>query len=221
MSEQMGNQERREVSGFHSLRFMGMGKVALTQGDHEELVIDAQPEIRQRITTEVRDGVLIVDYDEDWKDWSGIRALSGDKIVFNLVMREIKSLALSGVGGLDCARINCDTLDLSVNGPGLITVGTVQCNGLKLSISGVGAIDIAGTATDLGVNISGAGTVRASRLEAESGVVKLAGVGTATVWVKNSLDASISGAGVIEYYGNPQINEHNSGLGMLKYLGKR
>ena len=65
------------------------------------------------------------------------------------------------------------------------------------------------------------GVLEAVCISVEKGTVKLAGVGTATVWVKNNLDASISGAGVIEYYGNPQISEHNSGLGMLKYLGKR
>ena len=82
-------------------------------------------------------------------------------------------------------------------------------------------MDLAGSAANLEVALSGAGTVKASRLETDKAVVRLSGVGTATLWAKETLDASISGAGVIEYYGKPQITEHTSGLGVLKYLGAR
>ena len=80
MSDNYNNQEKREVSGFSALMFRGMGRIDLIQDDHEELVIEAQPEIRSRIKTEVREGTLHIDYDEDWKDWTGIRTLSGDKL---------------------------------------------------------------------------------------------------------------------------------------------
>lgn len=221
MSDQFGSQEKREVSGFSALMFRAMGKVELVQGDHEELVIVAQPEIRSRIKTEVRDGVLYIDYQEDWKDWSGLRRLSGDKILFKLTMRDINSIYLTSVGSLDSGRIESPNLALSITGPGLVTIGTVKTTSLAVNLSGLGAIDVAGQTEEMTATLSGAGSFKAGRLEAEKVSVKLSGVGTATVWAKSALDASISGAGIIEYYGSPQITQSNTGLGTLKQLGNR
>jgi len=221
MSDNYNTQEKREVSGFSALMFRGMGRIDLTQGDHEELVIDAQPEIRSRIKTEVREGTLHIDYDEDWKDWTGIRTLSGDKIVFRLVMRDINAISVSGVGSLDAPRIETGSLSLAITGPGLLTVGELKTTSLAASLSGVGAIDVAGTSDELSVTLSGAGSFKGGRLQAGKASVRLSGVGSATVWAKETLEASISGAGVIEYYGSPQLAQSNTGLGMLKFMGNR
>ena len=150
---------------FRDCNFKGVGKIELVQGDHDELVIDALPEVRSRIHTDVRDGILVIYYESDWLDWSGVRILGGEKIIFRLMMRDIKSLSISGVGNLDAARIESDQLAISLHGPGMITIGTVQVKNLALTLSGVGSMDIAGTVPDLNVVISGAGTVKASRLE--------------------------------------------------------
>jgi len=221
MSDQYMNQERRDVSGFSRLLFKGVGKIELEQGDHEELTIEANQEVLSRIHTDVQDGLLTIHYESDWKDWTGVRFLGGDKIVFHLMMREIKSIAISGVGNIDAARIASDQLELSLSGPGIMTIGTLNVGTLKLDLSGVGSMDLAGSAANFDLALSGAGTVKASRLEADRVTVRLSGVGTATLWAKTILDTSISGAGVIEYYGKPQITEKSSGLGVLKYLGAR
>jgi len=217
----MSTEEKRDVSGFNALVFKGMGRVDLVQGDHEELVIEAQPEIRSRIQTTVENGTLLIDYNEDWKDWTGFRTLSGDKIRFRLMMREITSLSLAGVGSLDSARVEAPALSLAISGPGLMTIGTLKANRLDASLAGVGSLDVAGSVDEVNITLSGAGSYKAGRLESVKTDIRLSGVGTATVWAKEELNASISGAGVIEYYGSPRISQSNSGLGMLKFMGNR
>jgi len=221
MSDSFANTEKREVSGVNTLVFKGMGRVDLVQGDHEELEIEAQPEIRSRIRTLVEGKTLTIDYDEDWKDWTGIRALSGDKIRFHLTMREIAGLSIAGVGSLDCPKVETESLDLSISGPGLLTIGTVEAKRLSITLSGVGSMDLAGRVDELNAALSGAGSFKAPRLEATIANVRLSGVGSATVWAKEVLNATISGAGVIEYYGNPKIAQSNTGLGVLKFMGNR
>ncbi|HOW91761.1 MAG TPA: head GIN domain-containing protein [Anaerolineaceae bacterium] len=221
MTDQMSTEEKRDVSGFNALVFKGMGRVDLVQGDHEELVIEAQPEIRSRIQTTVENGTLLIDYNEDWKDWTGFRTLSGDKIRFRLMMREITSLSLAGVGSLDSARVEAPALSLAISGPGLMTIGTLKANRLDASLAGVGSLDVAGSVDEVNITLSGAGSYKAGRLESVKTDIRLSGVGTATVWAKEELNASISGAGVIEYYGSPRISQSNSGLGMLKFMGNR
>ncbi len=44
---------------------------------------------------------------------------------------------------------------------------------------------------------------------------------SATVWVDKELDASISGAGSVNYYGDPSVQEQISGAGDVKGLGEK
>jgi hypothetical protein len=221
MENTPNNKETRSVAGFTGFQFKGVGKIELTQGDHDELVIEAAPDICSRVHTDVREGILIITYDADWMDWTGIRMIESGPIIFHLMMKEIKSLGISGVGTLDAAKVETDNLRLALSGPGSMTIGTLKTTSLKVELSGVGAIDVAGTTVDQDVNLSGAGNFKSSRLESVNTTIKLSGVGNATVWVKETMDVSISGAGAVEYYGSPKITQKISGLGVLKYLGNR
>jgi len=221
MDNSNNNTESRPVSGCTGLQFKAVGKIIVTQGENEGLVIQADPEIRSRVQTEVKDGILVVSYDSDWKDWTGLNFIDKGVATFSLTLKDIKSLAISGVGNLDSASIISDSLSLSLSGPATMTFGTLTVNSLKVDMSGVGSIDVAGKCLDQNINLSGAGSYKASRLESDRATVKLSGVGSATVLVNETLDASISGAGAVEYYGNAKTTQKISGIGVLKYLGTR
>jgi hypothetical protein len=221
MDNQNNNQESRPVAGINGLKFRAVGKIILTQGDQESLVIHADPEIRARIHTEILDGILVISYDSDWKDWTGLNFLDRGVSTFNLTMKNINSIAISGVGNLDAASITTGSLSLTLSGPATMTVGTLQANLLNVEMSGVGSIDLAGKCADQVVSLSGAGSYKAPRLESQRTMVKLSGVGNATVWANEALEASISGAGAVEYYGAARITQKVSGIGVLKYLGNR
>jgi hypothetical protein len=214
-------QEVFSVSGFSGIQFKAVGKILLSQGVADSLTIEADPETRSHIHAEVIDGVLRITQDTDWRDWTGFRLIDRGVTTFHIVMKEIKNLAISGVGTLDCAEIISDTLTLTISGPGTMTIGTVQLVSLMAEISGVGSVDIAGKCTDQTVSLSGAAHYKASRLTSTHATVRLSGVGNATVWANESLDAAISGAGSIEYYGEAKVNQKVSGLGVIKYLGAR
>jgi hypothetical protein len=44
---------------------------------------------------------------------------------------------------------------------------------------------------------------------------------SATVWVDKELNASISDAGSVSYYGDPSVQEYISGAGGVKGLGEK
>lgn len=221
MENSTNNQVVIPVSGFNGLQFRSVGKILLTQGETEGLTIQADPEILGRIHSEVKDGVLWITQDTDWKDWTGFRIVDKGFTTYQIAMKEIKSLAISGVGNLDCPEIKSDTLSLTLSGPGTMTIGTLKVDSLKIDISGVGSMDIAGSCTEQTVSLSGAGNYKGSRMESTRSIVKLSGVGNAVIWANESLDASLSGAGVIEYYGDAKVTQKVSGLGVIKYLGAR
>ncbi len=221
MEQQDNNSEIRPLTGFSGIQFKAIGKILLNQGPADAISIQADPEIRARIQTEVKNGVLEIKYFSDWKDWTGINLIDKGVPTFNITMQEIKSIQLTGVANLDAASIVVDALDLKVSGPATVTVGTLTVNRLLVEMSGVGSVDLAGKCLEQTVTLSGAGNYQTSRLESERASVKLSGVGSATVWAKESLDVNISGAGSVEYYGPVQVSQKITGIGVLKYLGDR
>ena len=214
-------QEKRPVSNFSKLNFKAVGKIILTQGSIEELVIEAIPEICARIKTEVIDDTLIIQYSHDWKDWIDGHLLSADSIIFHLTMKNITDLSLSGPGNLSGEKLISDSMTLSLRGPGLIHLSDLSLNTLNVNLSGVGSIDLSGKANFQDVKVSGAGSFTAESLETGQSKVDLSGVGNARIWSKDSLEVNISGAGGVEYFGNPLVKQHISGVGMLKSLGNR
>jgi len=221
MTNQPENQEVIPVSGFNGIHFKAVGKIMLSQGETEGLTIQADPEVRARIHTEVKDGILWITQETDWKDWTGFRLIDKGMTIYHVTMKEIKSLTVSGVGSVDSAEINSDSLSFTLSGPGTVTVGNVKANTLNLEISGVGSVDIAGKCTEQYLTLSGAGSYQGTRMETQRTIIKLSGVGNARVWANEMLDATISGAGGIEYYGEAKVNQKVSGLGVIKYLGAR
>jgi len=222
MDNSLNNQETRPLTGFHSIQFKAIGRIMLSQGANESFSIQADPEIRERVNTEVKDGVLIVKYYSDWKDWTGLNLIDKGMAVFHITMKDIRSITIAGVGNLDASSITSDALSLAVSGPATMTVGTLTVNTLKVDMSGVGSIDLGGKCLEQNLTLSGAGNYRAPRLESERATVKLSGVGNASLWATESLDVNISGAGGVEYYGSPKtVNQKISGIGVLKYLGNR
>ncbi len=221
MEANINNQEVIAVSGFNGIHFKAVGKIMLSQGDTDNLTIQADPEVRARIHAEVKEGTLWITQETDWKDWTGFRLIDKGMTIYHLVMKDIRAITVAGVGSVDCAAINSDTLTVVLSGPGALTVGEVNVSTLNLEMSGVGSVDIAGKCTEQNLTLSGAGSYQGTRLESERAMVRISGVGNARIWVNEQLDATISGAGGVEYYGEAKVNQKISGLGVIKYLGAR
>lgn len=195
--------ESRNVNGFDHISFEGFGKMFISQGDEEALRIEAEDNILPLITTEVRNGTLIIavkDLLSRSTNWG--RNIQPTKPVnFYLITTDLNQLDLSGAGIIDVSDLDSDRL--------------------VVNISGAGEISLSGQVTSQDVILSGAGAYNAQRLESESVDLSISGAGSAMVWAKDHLDVSISGIGSVSYYGNPEIRQGISGFGILNYLGER
>jgi hypothetical protein len=69
--------------------------------------------------------------------------------------------------------------------------------------------------------MSGFGSYDAENLQSQVAKVVVSGAGTTTLWVTESLDATISGVGNVRYYGSPQIHSRATGVGHLQSLGEK
>lgn len=199
----------------------GVGNVIVTQGDKEELIIEANPDLMPRIKTEVVAGTLNIKYEFEWMDYLGLRFIGAGPIRYFVTMKTIDGLSLSGAGNLDADKIETKELETNLTGAGNMTIQHLTCQQLVVSLSGAGSIKIGGKTGKQELQLSGAGSYNGEQLESEEATVRLSGVGSARIWVTKSLDASLSGAGSIDYYGSPQVEQRVSGIGGLHTLGNK
>ena len=82
-------------------------------------------------------------------------------------------------------------------------------------------MELEGKADFAEIDLTGAGDIDAADLKVQTADVSLTGLGSATIWVTETLTGTITGAGSIEYYGDPQTDLENTGLGVFKSLGDK
>lgn len=206
--------DTRDVSGFDRVNLSGIGDMVLEQGDSEQLEIEAEDNVIDHITTEVRDGTLYIGFDED-------HIIPTETIRFNLTMRDIHGLETSGVSNIQTEKINTDELEIDLSGTGNINIDDLSAERLDIGVSGAGNFTAEGKVDEQKIKLSGAGNYDGEDLESQNTEVTISGLGKVTVWATERLDVTISGTGNVDYYGNPEVTQQISGLGQLDQQGEK
>ncbi len=130
-------------------------------------------------------------------------------------MEDIRALQLSGAGKIEAQDLEgIDHIDLTMSGAGKMRLG-LGAKKISARLTGVGTIELSGTADQLEIFMSGAGSLNALDLFAEKCAVRSSGVGSCALYAVRELDANISGIANVRYGGNPAIKSEISGLGKL------
>ena len=210
--------DTRKVTDFDKVVFEGVGELAITQGARELLTIEAESNIMRRIDTVVMDGTLYIGMRPGI---FGVGVVPTKSIKFDLEMKRVRAVDLSGAGIIHASGISVDDLDIGTSGAGKIVIRGLDADTLEIEHSGIGSCELSGQVKRQTVRLSGAGEYDAEDLESEEAEVEVNGVGTATVWATERLDVEISGAGSVRYYGDPRVTQEVSGLGRVRKLGDR
>jgi hypothetical protein len=207
--------ENRDVTSFDSLRVDYPATVRISQGSAESLKIEAEDNLLPGLKTEVKNGELRIYY----KSNDGEHVNPTKTPVITIVVKELQSIDFSSAGELVVNGLDSDDLNISLDGAGNIELNNIAVEGLDVNLSGAGSATASGTADDLKVSISGFGDFNGKDLQSKTATVSISGAGEATVWAEDDLDASISGAGSVSYYGSPaNVRKQISGVGGVNNL---
>jgi len=210
--------ETRPVSDFTAIDFTTFGRVTISQGDGESLTVSGPDNVVPLVQTTVRNGTLSIDMEND----INITTLNRDNSLnFTIELKDLNSLMVSGLGEITMDSLTTSDLVLDMSGAGSIKLDNLTADSLDISVSGLGNVEVAGEVTTASIEISGAGSVDAPDLKIETASVSVPGLGSATVWVTDQLTGDISGAGSVNYYGDPQVQTNSSGLGSFKAMGSK
>lgn len=181
-------------------------EVILTEGESQEVRIEAQQNIINNIEKYVSNGIWNIDFYNNVGSHASIRIFVTSKV--------LDYASISGSGYIHTENTYTDTtnLYLKISGSGNISVQTIA-DLIESDISGSGEIRANGSANEHRINISGSGSIKAFGLETKNTSVDISGSGNSEVFANDFLDVKISGSGSVFYMGNPQINVNISGSG--------
>jgi Putative auto-transporter adhesin, head GIN domain len=181
--------QARSLPPFTGVELAGDNNVTVQVGARQSVIVHADSNLLERVTTQVRSGRLVID------------ATPG-----NLSAKSPMFVAVR-LPSLDTLRLQ---------GDGNISATGIDSENLAVALPGSGNIHATGTATKLHVTLSGEGTAVLRRLSARDASAALSGNGTIMLTATHRLTARISGNGTILYGGNPlHVTQAVSGSGTI------
>lgn len=210
--------ETRSVSGFTGIDFSTFGTVNISQGSSESLTIEGRDNLVPEVTTVVSNGTLFIAMQPDVNI---INVGTENLLTFTIMVKDLTSVNISGLGNVLMDALSTTDFKIAMSGAGQFKLNQLTAKTVDINVSGLGNVEIAGTATSASVVIPGAGNANGQDLKLQTANVSIPGLGNATVWVTDQLTGTISGAGSVSYYGNPQTNTQVTGLGKFKPLGNK
>jgi hypothetical protein len=180
--------EKRDVPAFSALNISGAFDVEIVVQKEQSLEIEGDDNLLPLIKTEVKNGVLSINNEKSFSTKKALRV-----------------------------RISVPDLDaLSTSGASEFTVTNVKNDEFNIEASGAGSIQISGETKALEVGMSGAVSLDAKDLHAQKVSITTSGASSADVYASEELRASVSGAGNVDYYGDPKtVSEDASGAGSI------
>jgi hypothetical protein len=185
----------RPVGDFSGIKTGGNASVKISQGETNTVSLEGESqEELDGVKTEVVNGVLVISA-------SGKGNTSDVKI--NITVKSLKSLEVSDAGDVRSKTpLKTEELTIKCSGAGDVHL-EVEAKKITTELSGAGNVVLSGSVDVLEANVSGAGDLKASKLVATKAVITSSGAGDARVNVKQSLHATVSGAGDVVYMEEP------------------
>ncbi len=213
------NAEKRNVTGFHGVDVGGGIDLYITQGNEEAVAVSASDvKYRDRIRTEVKNGVLKI-----WYDYNGkFRLEPGPRRMKAYVScKELDILV--GSGGSDVwveGSIKTGKLDMEISG-GSDFHGKIEAKTLKVNASGGSDVNISGSASNLTLEASGGSDFKGYDLSTDTCDIEASGGSDVYITVNKEMTADASGGSDIRYKGAGLIREiKSSGSSDIKRVSK-
>jgi hypothetical protein len=213
------NAEKRNVSDYHAIEVSGGIDLYLSQGEEAVAVSASETKYRDRIKTEVKNGVLKIWYDN--KNNLNLVWGSNRKMKAYVSFKNLDNL--EGSGGSDInveGAIKVNILSLNVSG-GSDFEGKVEANDLKVDASGGSDVKISGMVKKLYIDASGGSDFKGYELTADVCNLQASGGSDVYITVNKELSADTSGGSDVFYKGNGTVREmKSSGSSSIKKVSR-
>ena len=208
------NAEKRNVPGFNGINVSSAIDIYLTQGNEDGIVVSAsETKYRDRIKTEVKDGILTIWYDSNGLHW----ATGNKKMKAYISFKNINKLSASGASDVIInGTLKASDLDIRLSGASDMK-GTLEIGKLTANISGASDMTVNGKVGTLQIDANGASDLKNYDLVVQNCEAQASGASDIKITVEGEVNATASGASDIYIKGNGVIKKMNkSGASTIK-----
>jgi hypothetical protein len=201
------NAVARPLPDFNAVEVSNAIDLYLVQSNESAVAVSAKEiKYRDKIITQVKDGVLQISYDNGGGSWN-----SGDrKLKAYVSIRELRSIKASGASDVVVnGVIKANELSLTFSGASDYK-GRLEANKLFLEVSGASDVQLEGKANELVAKVSGASDVDAYKLETSSCDVSASGASSFKITVQERFTAQASGSSDVYFKGAASKTTINS-----------
>ncbi|SDR73182.1 head GIN domain-containing protein [Gramella sp. MAR_2010_147] len=198
----------RNVGSYDGVQLVGSMNVELISGSEGNIKVQAESNLQEFITTEVKNGRLKISTKE------GFNLNPKDDILIIVPVESIEEVSVTGSGDIWTKnKLKASNMKVQVTGSGDLVLD-LEVKDLKGMVTGSGDVKLRGKSQNFECTVTGSGDFEAYDLQAENVEARVSGSGDIMVYASNSLKASVSGSGDIVYKGNPakqDFKTHGSG----------
>jgi hypothetical protein len=184
--------ETRALPDFAAMTVTAPFRVVLAPGP-PSLAVTADDNVLPFVRSEVRGGVLYLDFD--------------------------RPLSLTRTREILCRVTFAELREVEASGAAVVEVIGVDAGRLSVDLSGASAGSGTGAVGELSLRLSGASRWTAASLRAGAAWARLSGASFALQRVADALDADVSGASTLEYLGDPVVRSSATGASVVRRVG--
>lgn len=209
--------ETTPLAPFKRIEISGAANIVLVQDTNGPLVASVPANAMAKVNVKVQKETLVIRAADGGRWWSDLFGRGpGGTTQLTIHFKDLEGIDVAGGVRISAKEIHVPAL--SIEGSGGTTIQIDDLRTTTLSVDGAGALkaELAGQVTDQSITVSGAADYLAGKLVSDTAAVEVSGAGKIIINVRKKLTANISGAGVVEYVGDPVVRESISGVGRVK-----
>ncbi len=185
-----GEVQKRDVGSFSRIEVKGAIELQVSVGGSQSVEITAHNYDLEDVITKVKDGVLIIDMDDNRKVWKDV------DINVEISMSSFDGIEVRGA------------VDGKITG--------LDSENIDVIIGGAADLSLSGTCGKLNVRVKGAADISGRKLKCKDAFVEVRGAGSADIYASNSVEAYLRGVGDIDIHGSPEhVKKRVSGIGSI------
>jgi len=187
----------RNVGSYDGVQLVGSMNVELISGSEGTIDIQAESNLQEYITTEIRNGKLKISTKKVFY------LHPKDDILITVPIETVEEISVTGSGDIWTKdKLTSSNMKVQVTGSGDLKLH-LEVKDLEGMVTGSGDVQLKGRSQNFECTVTGSGDFEAYELHAENVEARFSGSGDIMVYASNSLKASVSGSGDIAYKGNP------------------
>ncbi len=197
-------QDQYGLVDFTSIDLQGLFDARIEKGDSFAVEVDGMEDERKRYDVYVNGQTLVIDYQDNRKNFWKREFLGDQKMKIRIVMPELRELEVMGAGKLTFRGFDEQEVDIKLTGA-VIGVGSISADRLTVALTGASFLDLTGSGRFLDADITGASGLRAYGYDVAHCIVEAHGASLAKVNVSETLEIRKGIASSVSHRGDAEV----------------